>query len=81
MIKMMECERDYCILCFRKTIPESLQLTDISIGQSQRFRTTGVKVVLVVIPPHFHHSHIVLYTHNGSFCYLIINMLVIGYQL
>lgn len=47
-----------------ETSPEFLQLTDVSIGQSECFRATGVKVVLIFIPPHFHHSHIVLYTHN-----------------
>lgn len=47
-----------------ETLPEFLQLTDVSIGQSECFRATGIKVVLIFIPPHFHHSHIVLYKHN-----------------
>lgn len=63
-----------------KAVPESLQLTDISVGQSERFGTTGVKVVLIFIPPHFHHSHVVLCAHNGALQYLIIDALVTTFE-
>lgn len=45
------------------SLPEAFELADVPVGQSEGFRTAGVKVVLVLIPPHLHHTDIVLHTY------------------
>lgn len=43
-------------------LSELFQAADVSISQRESLRPAGVKIVLVVIPPHLHHSNIVLNT-------------------
>lgn len=42
-------------------LPEAFELADVPVGQRESFRTAGVKVVFVLIPPHLHHTDVVLH--------------------
>lgn len=41
-------------------LPESFEVADVSVGQGQSLRATGVKVIFIIVPPNLHHSHVVL---------------------
>lgn len=41
-------------------LSESFEITDVSIGQSQSFRTTRVKIIFILVPPDLHHTDVVL---------------------
>lgn len=42
-------------------LSELFQGADVSVGQRQCLRPTGVEIVFILIPPHLHHPHIVLH--------------------
>lgn len=54
-----------------KSLPEAFELANVPIGQSESFGTTGIEVVLVLVPPHFHHTDVVLETDTQTcfYCY------------
>ena len=41
-------------------LSELLELADVPVGQGEGLRPACVEVVLVVVPPNLHHTHIVL---------------------
>lgn len=45
-------------------LSELFQAADVPVGQRESLRPTGVEIVLILIPPHLHHPHIVLHAAN-----------------
>lgn len=45
-------------------LSELFQAADVPVGQRESLRPTGVEIVLILVPPHLHHPHIVLNAAN-----------------
>ena len=41
-------------------LPELLQLADVAVGQRLGLGPAGVEVIFVLVPPHLHHTDVVL---------------------
>lgn len=39
---------------------ELLQRADVSVSQGERLGSAGVEIILILVPPHLHHPHVVL---------------------
>lgn len=46
--------------------PELLQRADVSVSQGERLGSAGVEIILIFVPPHLHHPHVVLHSKNNS---------------